>query len=76
MLPLTVVKDSLFNKENRRKDAGGVNVQDQALVTKNMVEVKVEDIMIGLNSTIDDNQEIDLSLRRLENISIVKKVIM
>ena len=46
------------------------------LVTKNTVEVKVEDLMIGLNSTIDDNQEIDLSLRRLENISIVKKVIM
>ena len=64
------------NKENRRKDAGGVNVQDQAIVTKNTVEVKVEDLMIGLNSMIDDNQEIDLSLRRLENISIVKKVIM
>ena len=31
------------NKENRRKDAGGVNVQDQAIVTKNTVEVKVED---------------------------------
>ena len=33
-------------------------------------------LMIGLNSMIDDNQEIDLSLRRLENISIVKKVII
>jgi len=43
VLPLTVVKDSLFNKENRRKDAGGVNVQDQAIVTKNTVEVKVEE---------------------------------
>ncbi len=29
--------------------------------------------MIGINSMTDQNQEIDLSLKRLENISIVGK---
>ena len=38
------------------------------------VEVEAEDLMIG-NSMIGHNQEIDLSSRKLENASIVGKMV-
>ena len=43
------------------------------LSKRTRAEVKVNDVMIGLNSMIDQNQEKDLSLKRLENISIMGK---
>ena len=38
------------------------------------VKVEVEDLMIG-NSMVGHNQEIDLSSRKLENTSIVGKMV-
>ena len=38
------------------------------------VEVEAEDLMIG-NSMVGHNQEIDLSSRKLENASIVGKMV-
>ena len=38
------------------------------------VEVEVEDLMIG-NSMVGHNQEIDLSSRKLENASIMGKMV-
>ena len=42
------------------------------LSLRTKAEVEVEDLMIE-NSIVDHNQEIDLSLKKLENASIVGK---
>ena len=44
------------------------------LSRRTRVEVEANDLMIG-NSMVGQNQEIDLSLRKLENASIVGKMV-
>ena len=44
------------------------------LSRRTIVKVEANDLMIG-NSMVDHNQEIDLSLKKIENASIVGKMV-
>ena len=65
----------ILSEEVHRRDANIDNTQDKLLSRRIKVEVYVKDLMIR-NSIIGHSQEIDLSLRKLENASVMAKKVI
>ena len=67
------IRDLILREKVRRRDADIDNAEGQAFVTENKGRIEVHGIMIELCSVTGQSQLIDLSIRRLENVSIEEK---
>ena len=68
------IRDLILREKVRRRDADIDNAEGQAFVTENKGRIEVHGIMIELCSVTGQSQLIDLSIRRLENVSIEEKM--